>query len=135
MMTFFLKNALNCKRYLQNIEFDNLDCTFTQASSVDKNVLCKGNTKKERKNIPMKEKRSFVFMRLFNLQRSKAIITDALWTHRVFCKMPERDDCHIVVSSGPGFCCRSCRGASALQRESKGAITLQSYLTVSWPWN
>ena len=45
----FLKNPLNCKGYLQNIEFDNLDCTFTQVSSVDKNVLCKGNTKKKRK--------------------------------------------------------------------------------------
>ena len=28
----------------------------------------------------MKEKKSFVFMRLFNLQRIEAIITDALWT-------------------------------------------------------
>ena len=34
----------------------------------------------KRKNIFMKEKKSFVFMRLFNLQRIEAIITDALWT-------------------------------------------------------
>ena len=46
------------------------------------------------------------------------------------CKMPERDDCHIVVSSGPG-CCRACRGANTVQRVSKGAITLQSYLRVA----
>ena len=42
----FLKNPLNCKGYLQNIEFDNLDCTFTQVSSVDKNVLCKKRNEK-----------------------------------------------------------------------------------------
>ena len=89
----------------------------------------KENTNKETKKKLTMEKRSFVFMRLFNLQRSKSIITDALWTHRVFCKMSERDDCHIVVSSGPGFCCRSCRGASALQRVSKGAITLHAVLS------
>ena len=42
----------------------------------------------KRKNIFMKEKKSFVFMRLFNLQRIEAIITDALWTRtaRVFAK-------------------------------------------------
>ena len=125
------QNALNCKRYLQNIEFGNLDCTFIQASSVDKNELycAKENTKKETKKYAYDGQKSFVFMRLFNLQRSKSIITDALWTHRVFCKMSERDDCHIVVSSGPGFCCRSCRGASALQRVSKGAITLHAVLS------
>ena len=46
----FLKNPLNCKGYLQNIEFDNLDCTFIQVyTSVDKNVLCKKNTKRNEK--------------------------------------------------------------------------------------
>lgn len=42
----------------------------------------------KRKNIFMKEKKSFVFMRLFNLQRIEVIITDALWTRtaRVFAK-------------------------------------------------
>ena len=61
---------------------------------------------------------------------------DPATTRPCMAPLPERGACHSVVISGPG-CCRACRGANTVQRVSKGAITLQSYLRVAlhWPWN
>ena len=73
-------------------------------------------------------------MRLFNLQRIEAIITDALWTRTasVFAKCQRGMTVTLLLAQAQDVAAEEReRGANTVQRVSKGALTLQSYLRVA----